>query len=165
MILGLNLAQFTFLHVFLSLVGIATGIFLIFGFLNSLRLSILTSLFFVTTILTSVTGFFYPFKGVTPGIVLGVLSLIALLLAIVALYVKKLEGIWRPTYVVTICLAFYFNFFVLVAQAFAKVPALHSFAPKQASPGFALAQAVVLLVFILLTIRSVKKFHPGWATS
>jgi hypothetical protein len=161
MILGLSLTQFTFLHVFLSLVAIATGIFLVYGFLTSLRLRILTSLFFVTTALTSITGFLYPFKGVTPGIILGVLSLIVLLLAYVALYVKKLAGGWRATYVVSVMLAFWFNFFVLVAQAVQKVPAIHSFIPSQAAPGFMIAQGAVFLVFLLLTVRAVKKFHPG----
>jgi len=160
MILGLSLEQFTFLHVFLSLVGIATGIFILFGLLSSRKLSILTSLFLVTTVATSLTGFFFPFKGVTPGIILGILSLIVLILAIVALYVKHLEGTWRAIYVVSACLAFYFNFFVLIAQSFAKVPALHSIAPSQASPGFAITQLAVLLIFILLTVRAVKAFHP-----
>jgi hypothetical protein len=134
MILGLSLDQFTFLHVFLSLVGIATGIFIVYGLLTSRRLNILTTLFLVTTVTTSLTGFLFPFNGITPGIVLGILSMITLILAIVALYVKKLSGGWRGTYVVSICLAFYFNFFVLVAQSFAKVAALHSIAPTQASP-------------------------------
>jgi hypothetical protein len=161
MILGLSLTQFTFFHVFLSLVAIASGIFLVYGFLASLRLRILTSLFFVTTALTSITGFFYPFKGVTPGIILGVLSLIVLLLAYVALYAKKLEGSWRATYVVSVMVAFWFNFFVLVAQAVQKVPAIHAIIPSQAAPGFFIAQGAVLLVFILLTVRCVKKFHPA----
>ena len=99
-------------------------------------------------------------KGVTPGIILGVLSLIVLLVAIVALYVKHLEGGWRGIYVVSAILAFYFNFFVLIAQSFDKVPVLHSFAPTQASPGYGFTQAAVLVVFILLTIRAYKKFHP-----
>lgn len=160
MILGLSLAQFTFLHVFLSLIGIGAGIFIIYGLLNSLRLGILTALFLVTTVLTSVTGFLFPFNGITPGIILGILSMIALILAIVALYVKTLAGPWRGTYVVSVCVAFYFNFFVLVAQGFAKVPALHSIAPTQTAPGFAFAQLAVLVIFILLTVRALKKFHP-----
>ena len=160
MILGLSLAQFTFLHVFVSVIGIGAGIFLIFGLLSSRRLSILTAAFFVTTIATSLTGFLYPFKGVTPGIVLGILSLIALIVAIVALYVKSLHGGWRGIYVVSVCLAFYFNFFVLIAQSFDKVPVLHSIAPTQTSPGYGFAQAAVLVVFILVTIRAYKKFHP-----
>jgi hypothetical protein len=160
MILGLSLVQFTFLHVFLSLVGIGAGVFIIYGLLTSRRLSILTTLFLVSTVFTSLTGFLFPFKGITPGIILGVLSMIALVLAIVALYVKKLAGPWRGTYVVTVMLAYYFNFFVLVAQSFAKVPALHSIAPTQASPGFGFSQAAVLVIFILLTTRAFKKFHP-----
>ena len=160
MILGLNPVQFTYLHVFLSLVGLGAGIFIIYGLLTSQRLSILTSLFLVTTAATSVTGFLFPFNGFTPGIILGILSMIVLVLAIVALYVKKLGGPWRGTYVVTVMLAYYFNFFVLVAQSFAKVPALHSIAPTLASPGFGFSQAAVLVIFILLTTRAFKKFHP-----
>ena len=161
MILGLPLAQFTFLHVFLSLVGIGAGIFVLFGLLNSLRVRILTALFFVTTITTSLTGFLFPFHGMTPGIMLGILSIIVLVLAIIALYAKHLEGGWRATYVVSVCLAFYFNFFVLVAQGFAKVPALKEAAPTMASPAFGIAQAALFLIFLLLTIRAVKKLHPA----
>ena len=160
MILGLSLVQFTYLHVFMSLIGIGAGIFIIFGLLTSRRLSILTSLFLITTVLTSLTGFLYPFNGMTPGIVLGILSMIALILAIVGLYVRKLAGAWRGIYVVSVIVAFYFNFFVLVAQAFDKVPVLHAVAPSQKSPGFMITQLAVLLIFILLTARAVKKFHP-----
>jgi hypothetical protein len=160
MILGLTLVQFTFLHVFLSLVGIGTGFFVLFGLLTSRPLRILTSLFLITTTATSLTGFLFPFKGVTPGIILGILSMIALILAIVALYVRGLDGPWRGVYVVSVCLAYYFNFFVLIAQSFEKVPALHAIAPSQASPGFGVTQLAVLLVFILLTTRAFKKFQP-----
>jgi len=160
MMLGLGLVQFTFLHVFLSLLGIGAGIFVIYGLLTSRRLGILTALFFVTTVLTSVTGFLFPFKGVTPGIILGILSLIALLLAIVGLYVKKLAGPWRGTYVISVCVAFYFNFFVLIAQSLEKVPALKAVAPTMQSPGFGFTQLAILFIFILLTIRAFKKFYP-----
>jgi hypothetical protein len=158
MILGLSLEQFTYLHVFLSLVGIAAGIFIVFGLLTSRKLPILSALFLVTTAATSLTGFLFPFKGVTPGIILGILSLIV---AIVALYVGKLAGAWRGTYVISACVAFYFNFFVLIAQSFAKVPALHAIAPTQASPAFGITQLAVLVIFILLTVRSFKKFRPA----
>jgi len=160
MILGLSTAQFTFLHVFLSLVGIGAGVFVVYGFLSSRRLRILTALFFVTTVATSLTGFMFPFKGVTPGIVLGILSMIVLVLAIVALYIKKLDGPWRGIYVICTMLAFYFNFFVMVAQSFAKLPPLHAIAPTQSSPGFGITQLAVLLIFILLTVRAFKRFHP-----
>jgi len=160
MILGLTMEQFTFLHVFVSLVAIGAGIFVLYGLLNAKSLRILTALFFVTTIATSLTGFLFPFRGVTPGIILGVLSMIVLLLGIVALYMQKLAGPWRGVYVVSVMLAFYFNFFVLVVQSFEKVPALNAVAPTMSSPGFAITQLIVLLIFILLTVRSFKRFRP-----
>ncbi len=161
MILDLSLVEFTYLHVFLSLVALGAGVFIVYGLLTSRRLNILTALFLVTTLATSLSGFLFPFKGITPGIILGVLSIIVLVVAIVALYVKKLAGPWRGTYVVAMLVAYYFNFFVLIAQSFDKVQALHSFAPTQSSPGFAFSQSAVLVIFILLTIRAYKKFHPA----
>jgi len=160
MILGLSLAQFIYLHVFLSVVAIGAGVFIVFGLLSSRRLSILTSLFFVTTAMTSITGFLFPITGVTPALIFGVLSLIALVLAIVGLYVKKLEGPWRGVYVISAMVAFYLNFFVLIAQSFDKVPVLHGIAPTHSSPGFGLTQLIILLIFVLLTIRAFKRFHP-----
>jgi hypothetical protein len=160
MMLGLSLANFTFLHVFLSLVGIGAGIFVVYGLLTSRRLRILTALFFVSTVVTSLTGFLFPSKGVTPGIIVGILSIIALILAIVALYVRKLDGPWRATYVISVCVAYYFNFFVLIAQTFDKVPSLKNAAPTMSSPAFGITQFALLVIFILLTIRAVKRFHP-----
>jgi len=161
MILGLSLAQFTFIHVALSFIGIGSGFFVMFEFLTSRHLRILTALFFLSTIGTSLTGFLFPNKTVTPGIVLGVLSMIVLVLALYAQYGKKLAGPWRGAYVISVCVAFYFNFFVLVAQAFAKVPALKAAAPTMASPAFGLAQLVLLFIFVPLTIRAVKRYRPA----
>jgi hypothetical protein len=160
MILGLSLAQFTFLHVELSLLGIGAGLFVMIGFLKSFQVRLVTALFFLTTAGTSLSGFFFPNKTVTPGIVLGVLSLIALAVAIFAQYAKKLDGPWRAAYVVSVCVALYFNCFVLVVQGFAKVPALNRIAPTMASPAFGIAQLLVLCLFVLLTIRAVKLYVP-----
>jgi hypothetical protein len=160
MISGTALVQLTYLHVFLSFIGIGAGLFVVFGLFTSRRLSILTATFLVATLATSVTAFLFPFNGVTPGIILGVLSILVLLVAIVALYVKKLEGPWRATYVVSALVAYYFNFFVLVAQGFAKVPALKAVAPTMSSPAFGGTQLALLVLFVLIGVRSVKEFHP-----
>jgi hypothetical protein len=161
MIHDFRMMQLTYLHVFLCVVGLGAGIFVILGFLSSKRFNILTAAFLFSTILACLTGFIFPYHGVTPGIVIGVLSLIVLSVATYALLVKKLAGDWRVTYVISACVALYFNFFILVAQAFDKVQVLHSIAPSQTSPGFGITQAVLLVIFILLTTRSVKKFHPA----
>src|SRR5205823_1713264 len=104
-----------------------------------------------TTVLTSVTGFGFPIHGVTPGIVLGILSLVVLAIAIFARYARHLSGGWRRAYVITASIALYFNCFVLVVQSFQKVPALHALAPTQKEPPFGIAQLTLLVLFILLT--------------
>lgn len=160
MILGLSLGAFTFLHVMFSLIGIASGLVVILGMIRSMRLPAVTALFLSTTVLTSVTGFLFPFHGVTPGIILGVLSLIVLVLAILALHVGKLAGAWRGTYVINATLALYFNFFVLIAQSFAKSQALKSIAPTQSSPVFIGTELAAIVAFIVLGALAFRRFHP-----
>ena len=150
---------FTLVHVVLSLVGIASGFVVLFGMFGGKRLDGWTAVFLATTVLTSATGFFFPFHGVTPGIVIGILSLILLAIALVARYMKLMEGGWRTTYVITSVVALYFNVFVLVAQLFMKVPALHALAPHESEPPFLVAQLVVMVVFIVMGRRAVKGFR------
>ena len=157
MILDMTLQTFTLFHVLISLIGIGSGFVVVYGFFTSKRLNRWTAVFLVTTALTSLTGFLFPFNGITPGFKIGVLSLLALALAAVARYPMHLR--WRKTYVITSCVALYFNVFVLIVQLFEKVPALKAFAPTQKEPPFAIAQIACLVVFIVLTIFSVKNFR------
>jgi hypothetical protein len=151
---------FTLVHVVLSLIGIVTGLVVLYGLLTANRMDGWTLVFLFTTVATSVTGFFFPFKGVTPAIILGILSLVVLAAAIAARYAFHLAGSWRWIYVVGSVVALYFNVFVLVVQAFLKIPALHTLAPKGSEPPFAIAQGIVLVFFILMGILSVKRFYP-----
>jgi hypothetical protein len=155
----MSIAAFTTLHVVISLVGIATGFIVAFGMISARRLPAWNALFLATTALTSLTGFLFPFKGVTPGIVIGILSILVLIVAVVALYSKNLSGGWRGTYVITAMLAQYFNFFVLIAQSFEKVPSLHALAPTQSEGPFKIAQLLVLVLFIALTVFAFKRFR------
>lgn len=161
MILGMSISAFTLLHVIISLVGIASGLVAILALIGNRLLGGMTAIFLITTALTSLTGFLFPNKTITPGIVLGILSMIALLLAFIALYGKKLAGGWRGTYVITATLALWFNVFVLFAQSFAKISVLHDLAPTQASPVFGITQLVVLVLFIFIGIRAFRKFRPA----
>lgn len=163
MVFGMSLATYTLVHVIISLVGIVSGLIVLFGMTGGKRMDGMTALFLVTTVLTSVTGFGFPFVHVTPGIILGVLSLVVLAISIPARYTFRMAGKWRAIYVVTAVVALYFNCFVLVAQGFLKVPALHGLAPKGNEPPFAIAQGVLLVLFIVAGIRAVKKFHPAAA--
>ena len=159
MVLGMSLQTYTILHVIISLIGIGSGVLVVFGFLNGKRLNRWTELFLVTTVLTSVTGFGFPFTHLLPSHIVAIISLAVLAVAIAALYGFHLSGAWRSTYVVTCVAALYFNVFVLVVQLFLKVPALHALAPKGSEPPFAIAQLVVLAAFIALGILGVKRFR------
>ena len=160
MIFGMSLHAYTQLHVLISLVGIGSGLIVMYGMLTAKRLDGWTSLFLATTVLTSVTGFGFPFVGVTPAIKLGIISLVVLAIAYMARYVRHLAGGWRVTYVISAAIALYLNVFVLVVQSFEKVPALKAIAPTQKEPPFAIAQIAVLVVFVGLTILAVRRFHP-----
>jgi hypothetical protein len=152
MVVGLSLQAFTFLHVAISLIAIAAGLLVLLAMIGGRDLKPLTALFLVTTALTSLTGFLFPFKGVTPGIVIGILSLIVLALAMIA----RRRG-WPGTYAITATLALYFNVFVLIVQSFEKVPSLHALAPTQAETPFKVAQLFTLVLFVVLTTLAFRK--------
>jgi len=155
MILGMT--ALTFVHVVLSLIGIFTGLVVTFGLLSGKRLDGWTGVFLLTTVLTSVTGFFFPFHQFLPSHAVGILSLIALAFAIFARYGRHLAGAWRRVYAVNAVIALYLNVFVLVAQLFDKVPALKVMAPTKSEPPFKVAQLVVLLLFVVLGVFATIK--------
>jgi predicted neutral ceramidase superfamily lipid hydrolase len=70
-----------------------------------------------------------------------------------------LAGSWRWIYVIGAATALYLNVFVLVVQSFMKVPALKALAPTQTEPPFLVAQSVVLIVYLGLTVLATKRFH------
>ena len=160
MMLGMSLATFTAVHVVISLIGIGSGFIVLFGLLTAKRLNGWTALFLLTTVLTSVTGFGFPFTHLLPSHKVAIISLVVLAIAILARYSFHMVGKWRGIYVITAMIALYLNVFVLVVQSFEKVPSLKALAPTQSEPPFLVAQLVVLALFIVLTILAVKKFHP-----
>ncbi|QQO19467.1 hypothetical protein JJB98_05910 [Bradyrhizobium diazoefficiens] len=165
MILGLSLPAFTMLHVIISLIAIAAGLVVMFGLLGSKAMPGLTAIFLLFTILTSATGFLFPFKELLPSHIIGIISLALLATACLALYGMKLAGVWRPVYIVTAMVSLYFNVFVLVIQSFLKVPALAALAPAvppapPSGPVFAVVQGIVLVFFIMLTASAWRRFRP-----
>jgi len=161
MLLGMSLATFTLVHTLISLIAIAAGLIVMSGMWSSNRMPGMTAVFLVTTILTSVTGFMFPFKAFGPPHAVGVISLVVLVFTLLALYKFRLAGRWRATYVWTAVLALYLNTFVLVVQMFQKIPALNALAPKGNEPPFAITQGIVLVLFIVAGWRALKKFHPA----
>ncbi len=159
MVFGMSLATYTALHVAISLVGIGSGLVVLVGLLKGIRFNGWTGLFLASTVATSVTGFGFPVAHFLPSHGVGILSLIALAVAIAALYKFQLKGGWRRTYVICSVVALYFNCFVLVVQSFEKVDALKALAPTESEPPFALAQLVVLALFVFGGIQAARRFR------
>ena len=149
----------TWIHTIISLVGLIAGIVVLADLLNGRLRAGWTAVFLVTTILTNATGFLFPFFQVMPSHIIGAISLVLLALSLVALYGKRLAGGWRKVYVITAVTAFYFNVFVFIVQLFRRVAALRELAPTQSEPPFGIVQGVVLVLFVWLGVRAVKRFR------
>jgi hypothetical protein len=165
MVLGLSLPAFTMVHVIISLIAIAAGLVVMGGLLSSKPMPGLTAIFLLFTILTSVTGFLFPVKELLPSHMVGILSLVLLAIACIALYGMKLAGVWRPIYVVTAMVSLYLNVFVLVIQSFLKVPALAALAPAvppnpPSGPAFAVVQGIVLVFFVVVIVGAWRRYRP-----
>lgn len=154
-----DLLTFTLIHVVLSIVGIVAGLVVVGGLMAGKRFDGWTGVYLVTTVLTNVTGFGFAFATLLPSHIVGGISLVVLAVAIAARYWKQLAGAWRGVFVVTTVLALYLNVFVLVAQLFAKVPAMIALAPTQSSPAFVVTHLIVLALLVVLGRAAVKGFR------
>ena len=155
----MGLSYFTLIHVLISLVGVTSGFGMLSGMLAGTLYPRWTMLFLATTTATTVTGFFFPFRGFTPAFGVGIISLLVLLAAIYALYVRRLSGPWRKVYAINALVALYLNVFVLIVQLFQKMPVLRELAPTQAEPAFAITQGALLIAFVALGISATIRFR------
>jgi len=160
MIFGMSIYTFTLVHTIISLIGIATGLVMLYRLLMGQGLDHWNTVFLVSTVLTSVTGFGFPFTQLLPSHVFGIVSLVVLAAAIAALYAFHLAGIWRWIYLFGAMLALYLNCFVGVVQAFLKIPALKALAPTQTEGPFVTAQFLLIVLFIAAGAFAGFRFHP-----
>jgi hypothetical protein len=150
MILGMSTATYTSVHVFISLVALASGFVVLFGLISRKRLDVWNALFLATTVATSVSGYAFPSDHLRPSHIVGLISLVVLTIAIAARYVFHLLTPWGRIYAVCASIALYLNVFVAIVQAFEKTPSLRVWAPTQSEPPFLLAQLSVLVIFATL---------------
>ena len=160
MILGLSTSTFTILHVIISLIAIVSGLVVAFAMAGGSKPAGWTALFLLATLLTSATGFLFPISKFTPALGTGIIASAVLVVALVALYAKHLAGAWRWIFVVTAIASLYLNVFVLIVQAFLKVPFLYRLAPNGNEPAFLIAQTATLLFFLALGTVAVNRFRP-----
>lgn len=176
MIVGLSVTNFTILHVIISLIAIASGLVVVFGMIGSHRLPKMTALFWLMTVLTTVTGFMFflsptQAKMLTPATATGIVATIVFVPGLIALYAKHLYGKWRWIYTISAVFSLYLNVFVLIVQSFGKLKIINpaaSFDPPFGPPfppptdfHFAVAQGVTLVIFVMLGIIATIKFRRG----
>ena len=159
MVLGLSLGQFTLLHVLVSLAAMGAGAIVLLGMMVPIELGAWTAVFLATAILTSATGFLFPFSGLLPSHIFGILSLVILAVALFAVYARRLAGSWRWIFVTSVATALYLDLFVGIAQAFQKSALLHPLAPTGSEPPFLIAQAVLLAIMLVLGILAASRFR------
>lgn len=161
----MTLQYFTLFHIAISIVGITSGFGFLAGLISGRLFPRWAAVYLASTIATSVTGFLFPFRGVTPGILVGIVSVVVLALACFALYVRRLKAPWGIIFIFTSVLALYLNVFVLVVQTFQKNPALVEIAPDQGGPAFAVTQGTVLVLFVWLGIVALRRFRNAPSSS
>jgi hypothetical protein len=158
MVFGMSLETFTLVHVLISLVAIASGLVVLAGMIQGNRLDLWTHMFLGTTVATSVTGFLFPNLTLTPAVIFGIISMVALAIAIWARYPLTEARGRRKAYVISALFALYLNSFVLIVQSFQKIPFLNALAPTQSEPPFGIAQALLLAGFLYSGWKAVKGF-------
>ena len=161
MILGLSVHNFTLLHVGLSLVGILTGLIVLLRMVGQRPLGASNTIFLFSTILTGVSGFFFPTEAMTPGQIAGGVLLFALAAACASLWLGNLYGNWRIVYVVSAAIAVFLNLLIAIMQAFQKVPVLHALAPTGREPVEIAALVLAFVVCAVLGYFAIKRFRPG----
>ncbi len=155
----------TIVHTAISLVALATGPAVVADLLGSREREGMTKLFLAMALLTSATGFLFPFTQLLPSHVVGLVALLVLAVAIPARYRFGLRGAWRWVYAGGAVASLYLLVFVLIAQLFTKIPALTAAAPTLSEPPFAVTQGVTLAVFVVIGLLAVRRFHPTAAPS
>jgi hypothetical protein len=173
MIVGIPVSTFTLIHVAITFVAIGTGLVVVFGMIGSHRLPKTTAVFWLMTVLTTVTGFMFflsptQAKAFTPATATGVVATIFFLAGLFAQYAGHLYGKWRWIYTISAAISLYLNVFVLIVQTFQKIKLVNPAAPMVGPPfvsptdfQFAVAQGAALVIFIMLGIIATLKFRRG----
>ncbi len=158
MILGMTIQ--VFIHVVVSLIAIVAGFVVLAGLFKGQRLEGWTAWFLILSVATNLTGVVLPATQLLPSHITAIVALAVLLFTIPAKYTFNMQGGWRKVYVIGAVISLYLNVFVLIVQAFLKVPALKALAPTGSEPPFAIVQGIVLLGFVVKGYLAVRRFAP-----
>lgn len=155
------LADFTILHILISLIALISGVRLTIGFSKGTDPNATRLIFLVSTAANLLTGFLFPFHGVTPAIVIGALNTVILVGTVVASGRRRRSQFWAVTYIVGALALLYFNFLVFIVQSFQKVPFLHAIAPVGNEPPIIILQGLLFVVAIAAGYLCLRRSRRG----
>jgi hypothetical protein len=152
------------LHLAFCFIGLLAGALVLVAMCRGEHQPAWVGTLLASSALISLTGFVLPSPPGTPtpdpARIVGVVELVVVVIAALALYVNHLTRAWRAIYVVSVVLAVYFNAFVAVAQGFLKIGFLHALAPTAKEPPFLIAQLLVLALLVVVCVRALRRFSP-----
>ena len=150
------------LHLVLCLIALVAGALVLMNLCNGRHQPTWAAVLLVSTALISFTGFLLPSPPGTPtpdpARIVGVIELVVVAIAALALYGRHLARTLAGLYDVTVVLAVYLNVFVAVTQAFLKIGFLHALAPTGNEPPFLITQLLTLALFVLIGVVAFKRF-------
>ena len=155
-----GLLIFTLFHVALSVVMLVAGAVVVNSLLRGRDAGRWVPFFLIFTFATNASGFGFPFVKLLPSHITAIIALVLLAAVLAARYVFALAGFWRWIYAGGLVFSLFFDVFVLVAQAFAKIPALRQLAPTGGEPPFAITELVILAIFVFLAVLAIRRFAP-----
>lgn len=156
--MSIGVVVLTVVHVGLSVVA------LLFGGVAVARLAFVQQVpsraaaFLYTAAAATVTGFLFPFHGITPAILIGLVSCVVLIATLLARSrAERRQRGWIQVFVCGVVISEYLLVFVAIAQAFGKIPLLHALAPTLKEVPFLLAQGLALLMFMVLAVLALRR--------
>jgi len=155
-------AALTVFHTAVSFLALFLGVPAIRALFGAPVPAFWTKFFIISALIVSITGYMFPFNGVTPAILTGVVALLVLAAMGVANFKFKLAGAWRWIYAAGMVVSVYLLAFVTIVQVFLKVPALYALSGTvpPSGPVFGATQLITLAFFGFIGTKAVKAFKP-----
>jgi hypothetical protein len=157
------------LHVVICFIALLAGAFVLISLCRGRLQPTWNAVLLLSTVLISLTGFPLASPPGTPtpdpARIVGVIELVLVAIAALALYGTHLSPVWRGICSAAIVLAVYLNAFVGVAQAFQKIGFLHALAPTGKEPPLLVAQLLTLALFVAISVVVFKRLLGRTATA
>jgi hypothetical protein len=149
----------TFIYFGLELIAIGAGAMALFRLLTGSLPNKWAVLFLKCSLVASVTALLVPFQHFTLTQEAAMISVYGTGAAVLAWRKFHFMGVWKSIFAWCITLVLYLNIAVALTQAFRRISQFKPLNPTQFDMPFLVTQSVVLAIFVVLGIVTVKRFN------